>query len=343
MTKILFPFFLVISSVAVAGGVVGNGGDSVFCKASSENSLNGTYSLDYVLGLWQLDAKPGFLAQDIFATPESQTNNFKRLIPILEETYPAIADSMRKFYSQLFLQDFSQDAFWKPTSHGLIDLQDEKMISLLPKNCLGSEANPSLIQTVIREERGQQIIYNYDSNAIKALSEQPMQLSFLLFHEWLWNLTDDVSLIRDANLVFHAGDWSLKSVDQQVKTLSKMGLFKFLLERTARTKFIFENGNLRVFYQDQEIMPVGQDFQVKVNPNEFSAIYQFLSSDDFYLGLYEYYDENGGNLRPKFAFAKGEEKKEVTVDQRARTYTVVLTKRLSLDPPQVFHLNYISE
>jgi len=341
MIRSLFLFIVAGPLLSFAnGGVVGNGGDSVFCKSDSGNSLGGTYSLDYILGLWQTETNPGYLAEDIFSDSNSYTNNFKRLMPILRESYPLLADSMTQFYSQLFSQDFDKNFVWKPASNGLVDLKDEAMISLLPKNCLGLGQNPSLIQTVIRQKRGKQIIFNYDQNAVKALSLKPMQLSFLLFHEWLWSFTSDVSLIRDANLIFHAKNWSIRTADQQVNTLKKLGLFNIIVERIVRTKFLFENGKLRVFYQGQEVIPTGSNFNIHESPNIGAPIYQFLSSEQYYLGIYR----PGNDLiyeKPDIALSWGEETRDYK-NPHPTSYKVVLKKRLSLDPPQVYNVRFIS-
>jgi hypothetical protein len=342
--SLVFLAIFIPSFCFASGGVVGNGGDSVFCKPDSSNGLNGLYSLDYILGQWQLQGTPNFLAEDIFKAPDSYRNNFIRILSLLQQGYPELAKSLNTFYSHLFSSDLGKSLVWKPSPNGLIDLKDEKILSLLPKNCLGNSKTPVLVQTVIREPRGNQIIYNYDPNAVKTLSLKPMQLSFLLFHEWLWQYTSDVSVLRDANLVFHAKDWSIETMDKQMQVLKKMGLFNTgEFWRTVKTQFSFQNGELQIAYDGQVIRPIGKVFNIRLNPREVCASYALIATNDYFLGLYTYYDENNsdGNGPPRYVFSPGEEIIEATL-AKPRSYTVVLTKRLQKDPVLVYKINFVA-
>jgi hypothetical protein len=62
-----------------------------------------------------------------------------------------------------------------------------------------------VMQTVIRTERPDATIYEFDPKILSEFIEfEPLQYPFLLVHEWLWDLTQDVQIIRDINRFLHS-------------------------------------------------------------------------------------------------------------------------------------------
>ncbi len=103
-------------------------------------------------------------------------------------------------------------------------------------NCLGKDpSKSSLIQTVLRVQKNWTMnVPNRSTQGIKGADFTystevfsklpPLQMSFLLFHEWLRNFTDNPELIRDANAVFHSDGWTGEDIEKKMLLFYKMRL-----------------------------------------------------------------------------------------------------------------------
>ncbi|MCX6116607.1 MAG: hypothetical protein NT027_03635 [Proteobacteria bacterium] len=114
---------------------------------------------------------------------------------------------------------------------GLIDLKDEVLVSPLPKECYEVNAGGRILrlhQVVVREEMSttRSIVFNYSATEISQISSDPMQLSFLMIHEWLWSHADNADVVRNINWFLRTKEMQSLSATDLVYALSNMG-FKF--------------------------------------------------------------------------------------------------------------------
>lgn len=223
--RIVLLCLFIASQNALAGWYVGNGGDAIECFPGTDNNLNGIYSLDYILTLQ--DPK----GDDGMASVKSWQASSDRLLKILTEKVPTLSASFRDFSRLLYNKDFSKPRVWEPAPFGLVKLDDQRIASVLPSNCRAANGEFQIMQAVIRlfedfagTNRGH-YVYKYFPEVLKRLEEQsPLQLSFLLVHEWLWDVSHNVDRNRRVNRFLHSREIETMSADQVVGTLKGMGV-----------------------------------------------------------------------------------------------------------------------
>ncbi|HEX4926262.1 MAG TPA: hypothetical protein VFV50_19365, partial [Bdellovibrionales bacterium] len=198
-----FVFMVLFASQAFAsGGAVGNGGDAVVCRPSSQNKFNGYYALDY-LAKYQsnLDAVPA-------ASIEQALN---RIEAGLHAKLPELWPSFREFRNNVFnTRDFTRKHIWEEAAFGLVDLKDEALVERLPENCRAGD-KIAVVQAVIRQPPSvaglpeYKVKYKFVPQVTEALRRQnPVQLSFLIVHEWLWDFSKNVDRNRVINYLLHS-------------------------------------------------------------------------------------------------------------------------------------------
>jgi hypothetical protein len=211
---------ILISLPAFAGGViVGNGGDVLRC------GTDGLFSLDYLLTEGARTA-PSNLPQ-----PQSLQQSLDRIARLLQEKVPTLAPSFREHVRLLKNHDFTQSAVWEEAANGLIDIQDEEIVSLLPANCLNPDGKAQLIQAIIREfwvfsgRPEGKTLFKYVPQVYNEMeSEKPLQLSFLIVHEWLWSHSQNVDRNRRVGHFLHSQAFEQMSSQQVIAQLQGMGL-----------------------------------------------------------------------------------------------------------------------
>src|SRR5690606_11863132 len=62
-------------------------------------------------------------------------------------------------------------------------------------------------------------------------ANNPLQLSLMYVHEWLWRHTPNAQVVRDANLFFHSTALTSMSVETIQLSLKNMGLGYFVTTR----------------------------------------------------------------------------------------------------------------
>jgi len=215
---------LLTGPFAHAGWYVGNGGDAIFCKPSALNQLHGYYSIDYLLTLASASGPDGI------ARPSSWDDSSKRILKILEDKVPGLAGSFKDFSRLVYNKSFAEKRVWEPAAFGLTDLNDERITARLPENCK-TDGTFKIIQAVIRQFEGfsgtrpGQYVYKFVPDLLNEMNEQnPVQLSFLMVHEWLWDVSSNVDRNRRINRFLHSQAIESMAAEEVTATLTGMGL-----------------------------------------------------------------------------------------------------------------------
>jgi hypothetical protein len=218
MVRLFLALFLGINfSVYGQGNTVGKGGDTIKCEPTSLNDFNGHYTLDYLL---EYNSGEFHLSQD---------TNFEKMKAKLQQYFGLeqveLAQSLENFSGSLFKQDEAMGRVWKKSETPLYDIKDEEIIKRIPENCLVLEAGIFVLklrQTVIRQTVKNYVEYHYDEEIlIQQKQQNPVQYSFFLVHEWLWDFTRNIESLRKLNWLLHSS---------QLEKMSK-GDFKLFLEK----------------------------------------------------------------------------------------------------------------
>ncbi len=205
------------------GGVItGSGGDALICRAGPESPFEGTYSLDYVLT---------YDKDTTLVEVDSLKDSLKRISRLLEKKIPSLLPSFQRFQTYLFNnQDRTKVHFWESAEYGLVDLKDEKITNLLPENCRDGN-DVKIVQAVIRlppastKAPEDHVIFKYVPKVVRDLSgKSPLQLSFLVVHEWLWEVTTDVEMIRRLNHFIHSQQFDDMSKSEVTDMLEGLGI-----------------------------------------------------------------------------------------------------------------------
>lgn len=209
--KIIKGFVLVLISLAGASAlaakrpvVVGNGGDAVLCEGASDNpdkgEFNGLYSLDYLLSF------PG--RNDELVSWSSLDEGWRELeslvIRIMPEHRRSFQDFRHWYRNEVNLR---APRLWEAAPFGLVPLEDEGMVSQLPNDCR-KHGQSQIVQAVVRQDPEfsgtSKLIYKFVPAVLDDLeANDPRQLTFLLIHEWLWDLSPNVDQNRRLNRFLH--------------------------------------------------------------------------------------------------------------------------------------------
>lgn len=213
------------SSAALAkGGYVGNGGDAVQCAKAATNRFEGYYALDYLATLPTLAGDDGL--RKVATWAESRA----RLTSLLRAKSPALAASFESFAALVYNASHQKDRVWEASPFGLVPLDDQRLTSLIPDNCK-TAGQPKVIQAIIRlyepfaGTAPGHFVYKFDPLLLQDLDRQaPLQLSFLLVHEWLWDLSANIDRNRRVNRFLHSSDAETLSPAAFEAELKGMGL-----------------------------------------------------------------------------------------------------------------------
>ncbi len=217
--KIIKGFVLVVISLAGASAlaakrpvVVGNGGDAVQCEGASNNpdkgEFKGLYSLDYLLTLRGRDAD--------LVSWSSLDEGWRELESLVARIMPEHRRSFQDFRRWYRNEgNLRAPRLWEAAPFGLIPLEDEGMVRQLPNDCR-KDGQSQIVQTVVRQDPEfsgtSKIIYKFVPSVLDDLgANDPRQLTFLLIHEWLWDLSPNVDQNRRLNRFLH--DKSTYSMD----------------------------------------------------------------------------------------------------------------------------------
>lgn len=218
----LFWFLAQTRAEATGGGLVGNGGDTVVCRKDPSNTFEGYYSLDYLLTYQHFNNNSDIVPVTTWAVSQ------KRILKILRAD-SELSYSFSDFSKRMLNHTDIKSRIWKEAAFGLVDLRDEQIVRQLPVNCRdkkpGNQGGIEIIQTVIRQRRPDLIVYEYDPQILRDLSlRTPLQYSFLMIHEWLWDYTDDVRVLRDVNRYLHSKAAETRNPNDVRTDLVRLGL-----------------------------------------------------------------------------------------------------------------------
>ncbi len=206
---------------AVKGNGVGNGGDAVLCRKSAGSVFDGYYSLDF---LAQYDPTSLPVAM---ATLDASLDRIERG---LKAKLPALLLSFQEFRLTLFNdRNMTLERIWERAPFGLVDLKDEELVTLLPANCVSGD-KAQISQAVIRQPPSVsglppgKILYRFVPTVVDQLAQSnPVQLSFLLVHEWLWDFSSNVARNRRINYWLHSDRLDLWSQNEWAQNLQGIG------------------------------------------------------------------------------------------------------------------------
>lgn len=217
LKAIILSTLLTTCQLWAAGGESGGGGSAVKCKDGK------MYSLDYLLT--QRPANEEQFPREITNAKDEKeillaiAENLKKKIPNLGL---ALENYTKSLYSQ---SNPDQLRYWSPSEHQLISTDDQIIIKNLTEKC-GPKINPetkdiALEQAVIRSpmsgfkidtgvnSKGETIEirsvqYTFDYSVLNLLRKNsPIQVSFLLLHEFFRDFTDDVKVMYRLSRFMH--------------------------------------------------------------------------------------------------------------------------------------------
>lgn len=215
------PFFSLVArgDLPTEGG---NGGDLLNCRPSTENPFQGLTSLDYVATYKKSNGNKDIVSVD------STKSSLQRIAGILKEKAPSLYPSFAEFTLHIRNEDYSKARVWEESSFGLVPINDEVLLNLMPENCLDSQGKMQIIQAVRRETNPGipgPIIYRYIPQIFEDVEQnKPLHASFLLVHEWLWDHSLNVDRNRRINRFLHSERAGALSSEQFVAQLKGMGL-----------------------------------------------------------------------------------------------------------------------
>lgn len=214
--------------VMLENGAGRGGGGTIYCRPSPHGSLQGYYVLDYLTSTrYEL---PG-------SFPEISSKIYSRLY----ESFPLLARSYREFLTSFYgisdqrrEQDSTPKRSWYPKDRLAYFTDDElkevdlRALSTLPQECF-SNGKLNLRQTVVRdrilnESLRDHVSYYYDTSIIEEFfDKKPLQLSYLLTHEWLRDFIKSASILRGLNSMLHSREFFELSPHELKKRLKELG------------------------------------------------------------------------------------------------------------------------
>lgn len=208
---LMILFTALLSQEAQAGFVVGNGGDSVRCEPAPGSPFAGLHALDFLLTQG---------SQDRVVAVAGWEESAARLRRVFAAE-PDLAFLFDDFIAGMNNHDNpSERRIWRGSTYGLADLADERMVRTLPPNCRGP-----ILQSVVQIQRLDAIEYEFDADILaEQRTSAPLQFSFLMVHELLWELTDDVQVIRNVNRFVHGARADTLPPAEVRLALLRMGL-----------------------------------------------------------------------------------------------------------------------
>ncbi len=197
--SLLNPTFLAASG---GGTVVDNGGDLIYCGSQSALKIHGLLTTDYVL-------TRGTSKDVILST---HTEYLEYLRQLISEKIPEWNNSFEDYLASVEINDPRKGRLWRPAQEPLTDIDSDDPVREFPSQCLVESPEgrvPNLIQAVRRryfvDDTTPKLFYEYDAALLSELkSLNPLQYSYLIFHEFLWDFAPNGYANRWINRLFHS-------------------------------------------------------------------------------------------------------------------------------------------
>lgn len=205
---------------------IGNGGDAILCRPSLENPFSGYYSLDYI-ATYNSDFE-----DSVPVAYHTWQESIASIEEILKPASAGLAQKLKEFRTNAFnISDRNPPYLWQKTDLNLVDVTDEDLLQVdLPENCKVN-GNAQKYQAVIRQSPKTsglpvwKTLYNYNENIVQELETQdPVQLSYLILHEFLWNYSSSVVSNRILNRFLHSKEARQISAEDIKQRLINLGI-----------------------------------------------------------------------------------------------------------------------
>jgi hypothetical protein len=244
--KALWMILTLASASAQAGGIVGNGGQSILCTADAANRFNGYYHRDYLLG----EAAQGNFSDAALRPVSNWADSSEQIGAVIARYLPELSASFENFRHFVFAKPDGSSIngrirWWVAIDEEFpvpVDLADYGVPANFPGNCLQQMERDITVggipvhttvsvvfphktvdRTVLIDQPDTKLtLYRYVPSLIRRLD--PMNLSFLLLHEWLWDLTQDPVVNQRVNWFLHSKDFTSMGQDQIRNELRELGL-----------------------------------------------------------------------------------------------------------------------
>jgi hypothetical protein len=236
---VLISAFL-LGSCALYGQVeVGNGGDTVRCRGSQTNNLNGLYVYDY-LATYNPQTGNSDITQANDPTRRIY-NIFRNKIPVLEAS---LRDFLDDFNHQILQTPHSQRRnVWRASIMQRFVVDDEHIVNGIPENCRQENdlRTFEFNQTVYRMQMPENKLFLYDLDLMTELSKNPLQYSFMIIHEWLWDYCENAAIIREVNRFLHTADIeNFTDIELQQELRSRGMQLQVIVPKVIEPKVTFE-------------------------------------------------------------------------------------------------------
>lgn len=199
------------------GIIVGNGGFAVQC---SDNSA--PQSFDFLFA--QDELGQNFRVREVNNTDES----LQRIRGILKAKLPALVNSFDIFTSEILNADPSGQYIWEQgtpwLSGNMLPLDEAHMFVKCPDNpnVLSVITQQIVLRKYVESLSGARVVFEYDASLYYGLP--PIQRTFLLVHEWLWNFTTDYVSNNRADYLLHSTWIETASQKDVIQTFKEIGV-----------------------------------------------------------------------------------------------------------------------
>lgn len=217
MRMVALISLLVGTQAFAAGGVVNKGADIVYCVGTNVGP-DSYYSLDYAVEISR-GAKP-----DDFVQVNSWFDSMEKIKGILQQIDSRHSDLFSNFMASLE-QIFPQKAavpnerIWRKHKGRPLPVHSIGDVYTIAFGCkfnLPIEKSKGPFYRVIqRTQYHSAVVYQFDFRVMNPFFHAaPLQTSYLLVHEWLWDVTKDEEINRKLNAFLHSKKIDTMTADE---------------------------------------------------------------------------------------------------------------------------------
>ncbi|MBC7464556.1 MAG: hypothetical protein H7256_01065 [Bdellovibrio sp.] len=215
MNFLILVLFTLPIAFANAGGVhVGNGGNVVRCEGDTHFQ-----SLEYVM------TKSMYGTRVMPVPVYSLSESLNRIARLIEAKLPQYSSGFNEYVIQFENAEPQKTYFWNATQ--VNNVGDE--IVYLPYWCRNSRGTSEIVQAVVRtvslnSKQETLVNFDYDPKVVDDLEKNStVQMSFLVVHEWIWNMTNDPDKNRKLDFLLHSPLMESMTAAQIQQELVKFG------------------------------------------------------------------------------------------------------------------------